>query len=228
MIFPLALLLMLGWSAAALADELPDGFVYLHDIAPGIRQEMRYAGADNFTNAPVPGYDGAHCILAKPVAEALGKVQQAMVAEGFSLVVFDCYRPARSVQHFVEWAANGGKVADPIWHPRVERSKLIEAGYIAARSGHSSGGSVDLGFGKIAPDGSFLQPDMGGIFDLFDPLSHTASKSVSHEAQANRKLLVGAMQRQGFSNYKREWWHFRFRNEPFAGKAFDFVVPASR
>lgn len=223
--FPLALLLMFGWSAAASADELPDGFVYLHDLAPGIREEMRYAGADNFTKAPVPGYDGAHCILAKPVAEALGRVQQTMVSDGLSLVVFDCYRPVRSVQHFVKWAATGGKTTDPIWHPRVERSKLIEAGYIAARSGHSSGGSVDLGFGKIAPDGSFSQSDMGGIFDLFDPLSHTGSKSVSHVAQANRKLLVGAVRKQGFSNYKREWWHFRFQSEPFAGKAHDFSIP---
>ncbi len=210
------------------AAELPPGFAYLGEIAPSIRQDIRYHGADNFTKVPVPGYDGAQCVLAKPVAEALGKVQAAMAADGLTLVVFDCYRPARAVRHFVKWAAEGGSVTDPQWHPKIARSRLIKSGYIAARSGHSSGGSVDIGFGKLGPDGLFTSAEMGGIFDLFDPLSHTASTAVSAQARANRKLLVQAMRRQGFSNYSREWWHFRYQNEPFAGQSFDFVVPAKQ
>jgi D-alanyl-D-alanine dipeptidase len=220
----LPLLLACSFALPARAGTMPDGFVYLRDVAPSIRQDMRYAGSNNFTGASVSGYEAGECVLAKPVAEALAKVQAALEREGRSLVVHDCYRPARAVRRFVEWVGENGENKDSRWHPRLKRSALIAEGYIAARSGHSSGGSVDLSFGRIDAGGSFRLADMGSEFDLFDPLSHTASPAVAADAAANRDYLVRAMRRQGFSNYKREWWHYRFNSEPFEGKAFDFPV----
>jgi D-alanyl-D-alanine dipeptidase len=215
-------------ASLANADPLPDGFVHLASVAPGIVQDIRYASADNFTGAPVPGYGAAACILARPVAEALARVQLDLKSSGLTLLVFDCYRPARAVRHFVQWAATGGNARDPSFFPVVPRSKLVSEGYIAARSGHSSGGSVDLTLARILPDGGHEALDMGGGFDLFDRRSHVDAPGIPVSARANRALLARAMERQGFAAYRREWWHFRYRNEPFAGQAFDFAVSAAR
>ena len=64
---------------------MPKDFVYLRDVDPTIQQDMRYAGADNFTGAPVPGYDAPECVLVRQVAEALKAVQADLKAKGFGL-----------------------------------------------------------------------------------------------------------------------------------------------
>lgn len=213
---------MLGTLATpATAANLPKGFVHLRAVDATIRQDMRYATTNNFTGAVVPGYGAAECVLAAPVAGALSKVQADLAKAGFGLVVFDCYRPARAVSAFVAWA-KGPDRRDPTYFPAVPRSRLIPEGYIGARSGHSTGGSIDLGLvdGKT---GATI--DMGTPFDFFDRRSHTLAGGVSQTVRANRQRLVTAMERNGFSNYRREWWHFRYRAEPFAGRAFDFEIP---
>lgn len=227
----LAAAIAMSAAPAAYCAELPEGFVFLRDVDPQIVQDIRYAGSGNFTGEPVPGYEGGECVLARPVAEALARVQAAARAEGRTLIVFDCYRPQRAVDRFVAWVKAGGAARDPIWHPRIARNRLIAEGYIASRSGHSSGGSVDLGFGAVTPEEgrgvSKVEPaEMGGAFDLFDVISHTRARSLSRQERANRDWLVTVMKAQGFANYSREWWHFRYTREPFAGRAFDFVVPA--
>jgi zinc D-Ala-D-Ala dipeptidase len=211
-------------ASAGRAGSLPEGFVHLASVAPGIAQDIRYASAANFTGAPVPGYASPSCILAVPVAEALARVQSDLKPSGLTLLVFDCYRPARAVRHFVEWAATGGEARDPAYHPNVRRSRLVAEGYIAARSGHSSGGSVDLTLARILPGGGHEALDMGGAFDLFDRRSHVDAPDIPVAARANRALLARAMAREGFAGYRREWWHFRYRDEPFPGKSFDFPV----
>jgi D-alanyl-D-alanine dipeptidase len=204
----------------AAAGDLPAGFARLREVAPEIRQEMRYATSANFTGRPVPGYRAGECILAEPAAKALAAVERDLAGEGFGLVAFDCYRPARAVRAFVAWAEGNG-ATDPSYHPDIPASRLIAAGYIAARSGHSSGGSVDVGLRRAGSD----EPvDMGSSFDFFGPHSHAGAKGVGAEARANRERLARAMTRHGFEPYAREWWHFRFRDEPFAGRAFDFEV----
>ncbi len=214
------------WAIAALLlatpahADMPDGFVYLADIDATIKQDMRYAGRNNFTGAIVPGYDAAECVLAEPVARALSRVQKALAGQGRGLIVYDCYRPQRAVARFNRWARAGGAARDKEWHPNVARNRLVAEGYIGARSGHSSGGTVDLGL--TGADGKVL--DMGGPFDLFDPVSNTGARGLSAAARANRQQLVKAMAAGGFSNYRREWWHFSFRGEPFKGRAFDFVI----
>lgn len=203
---------------------LPSGFSYLSQVDASIAQDMRYAGADNFTGAPVPGYRAAQCVLATEAADALARVQASLTPEGLSLVVFDCYRPARAVRRFVDWARSGGAIRSERYNPNVPRNALIAQGYIAARSGHSSGGSVDLGLGRRDAGGKVAPLDMGGGFDLFDPVSHVGAKGVPEEAAANRRKLAAAMRSGGFSGYSREWWHFRYANEPFKGQVFDFEI----
>jgi D-alanyl-D-alanine dipeptidase len=218
----------------ASADPPPAGFVRLADIAPSIRQDIRYAGQDDFLHRKVNGYDAPVCILTLQAAQALAGVQQAMAAKGLTLVVFDCYRPARAVADMGKWTREGGP-PDPQWYPKVRRGDLIAKGYVGELSTHSRGSTVDLAIARVGgPSGS--KPACGAIdadtldfgtgFDCFDPMSETAHRPLGDEAAANRKLLVDAMRTAGFKNYAREWWHFTLADEPFAKERFDFPVTA--
>ena len=214
-------------------SPLPEPLVYLRDIDPGILQDIRYAGPNNFTGRPVPGYGAGECVLLREAAEALARVQQALVARGLSLKVYDCYRPRQAVRAFVAWVKEGdGAPADPLlkrFHPNIDRSRIIVDGYVAAVSQHSRGDTVDLTLVELpvksappfsrqvvygpctgpaearAPDNGV---DMGTGYDCFDPLSHTASGGITETQARWRRRLVEAMGREGFRNYRREWWHF--------------------
>lgn len=216
-----ALLLAALAFSPAVAGGLPAGFVYLADVAPHIRQDMRYAGARNFTGSRVPGYRAGECVLAEPAAQALSAAGDALAAEGFGLMVLDCYRPRKAVRHFMTWA-EAGKGFDAGYHPRIDRSALIPEGYIARRSGHSAGYTVDL----TLTDGAGKELDMGTPFDFFDPRSATASRDIAPAAARRRAILVKAMNRAGFTNYSREWWHFSQRRAPKPARAHDFdIIP---
>jgi zinc D-Ala-D-Ala dipeptidase len=217
----------------AFTADLPAGFVHLADIDPTIRQDMRYAGSDNFLGRPAAGYLAPECILTEAAATALSAVQKSVMAGGLSLIVFDCYRPARAVTDFAAWVKAGGP-PDKRWYPRSKRGRLIAEGYIAAHSAHSRGSTVDLAL--VPADPSWLatpDPDCGADhsgtvdfgtgFDCLDQKSRTAFFPLAPEAIANRKTLVAAMQAQGFRNYAREWWHFSLNGEPFK-QEFDFPV----
>jgi len=216
------------------ASELPPGFVHLADIDPSIRQDIRYAGPENFMRRPITGYDRPACILTKQAADALSTVQAKLKAASKTLVVFDCYRPRRAVRDMVEWTQVGNG-RDAQWYPGVDRRDLIAKGYIGQRSGHSRGSTVDLAIALLDPAGVAPDPacgardaktlDFGSGFDCFDPASETASRTVTPEARRNRDELVRLMREAGFKNYRREWWHFSLIGEPF-GQAFDFPVTA--
>ena len=227
-LFPLA------FALPASAAFLPAGFVHLADIDPSIRQDIRYAGLENFLHRKASGYDAPVCILTRQAAEALSGVQNALAAEGLTLVVFDCYRPARAVSDMGQWTREGGP-ADPQWYPLVKRENLIAKGYIGELSTHSRGSTVDVAIARTdamgaqktacgAPDADTL--DFGTGFDCFDPMSETAHRPLTGEATANRKQLVEAMRAGGFKNYAREWWHFTLTKEPFPKQRFDFPVTA--
>jgi len=202
------------------AAEFHQGFVYLSDIDQTIHQDMRYAGPDNFTHAPVPGYQAAECVLTEKAARALAAVQADVAPNGYGLVVYDCYRPAKAVNYFVQWASQAGP-ADPAHNPHVARNRLISDGYIGRKSNHSAGSTVDL---TMTYNG--VPVDMGTGFDFFDPRAFTNARAVSAGVRANRRRLVAAMKVHGFKNYSREWWHFTYARQPFAGTMFDFdVVP---
>ncbi|MGE0503490.1 MAG: M15 family metallopeptidase [Rhizobiaceae bacterium] len=227
----LAAIAVLFVTAPAIAGDLPAGFVRLADIDATIRQDMRYAGSLNFLGRPAAGYEAPACILTEEAASALSRVQARLAAESLTLVVFDCYRPQRAVDDFMAWV-RGGKGFDARWHPRVSRQRLRAEGYIAGRSGHSRGSTVDLaiaGLGRAAPSDPTCGAmgaatlDFGTGFDCFDDESRTASKAIPAAARDNRRLLVETMRAEGFVNYSREWWHFTLADEP-QRKRFDFPV----
>jgi len=231
---------------SASAGEMPKNFVYLADIDPTIQQDMRYASANNFIGKVVPGYAAPECVLVKPAAEALKRVQADVRAKGFTLKVYDCYRPARAVAAFVDWAKEpDDRKAKTIYYPNLPKSALFPD-YIATRSGHSRGATLDLTLVPIdtaqavgaddrepkpctapqvehAPDGSLA---MGTTFDCFDLKSHTIVPGLTDEERANRSILVDAMTAQGFKNYANEWWHYTLEGEPYPDTIFDFPIEA--
>ncbi len=228
---------------ALAAEAIPEDFVYLRDVDPTILQDMRYAAAGNFTGQPVPGYEAGECILLRQAADALKKVQEEVSAKGLTLKVYDCYRPARAVAAFVDWAkAPDDPDAKAAYYPNLSKKALFP-NYIATRSGHSRGATLDLTLVRAdaatpgteadkpqsctapqkggAPDGSVA---MGTTFDCFDAKANTAAPGLSQAERENRELLVEKMQAQGFVNYPMEWWHFTLKNEPYPEKYFDFPI----
>lgn len=241
---------MAGGAAAAAQSRLPAGFVYLRDVARTIRQDIRYAGPHNFIGRTIDGYDAPECVLTSEAAHALVRVQNSLRRSGLALIVWDCYRPARAVADFLRWTNDADARMKVEFYPDTEKNKLVALGYIAARSTHSRGSTVDLGLvplslaaapppwsgkGPLAPctagkgdrteDGTV---DLGTGFDCFDARAHFAFQDIGAAARANRTLLRSAMVRQGFVPYDREWWHFRLAREPYPNRVFDFPIPPRR
>ena len=214
--------LVAGLSQATLAQGQPAQFVDAATIVPGLIVDMRYAGTHNFVGRRIDGYERPRCLLTGAATAALAAVARDLAPRGVVLKIFDCYRPARAVANFVRWARDLGDSAGKAeFFPQVDKRTLFRDGYISPLSGHSRGSTVDLTLAR-ADDGREL--DMGTPFDFFSPKSWPADPNVSAEAQANRVLLAGAMQRRGFRPYAREWWHFTLRHEPFPSTYFDFPV----
>jgi zinc D-Ala-D-Ala dipeptidase len=234
-------LVALTRGTASGAENLPAGFVRLREVAPTIRQDMRYAGSFNFTGQVVPGYERPECILREGAAQALARAQAKLAAAGYELKVYDCYRPLRAVRAFVAWAASpGGDSMKAIFYSGLDKSTLFARGYIAVRSKHSLGIAVDIGLvrageAEMTPpyrrgrcEGPFDQRvnesslDLGTAYDCFSELSATGNPNISAKARTNRDILRRALTAEGFRNYSREWWHYEF-NEPSA-RAYDFPV----
>jgi zinc D-Ala-D-Ala dipeptidase len=228
------------------ADKIPDGFVDIQKVIPEIVLDIRYYSVHNFVGERVDGYLAPKCFLTKEAAEALSKVQKDMEPFSLSLKIYDCYRPQRAVNHFVRWATeieNTKTMKE--FYPTVDKRNLFNDGYIADKSGHSRGSTLDL---TIIPLPVPVQPqytpgqklyecylpaakrfadnsiDMGTGFDCFHELSHTANSNISHQQKINRLLLKSLMEKHGFKNYDMEWWHFTLKNEPYPDTYFDFPI----
>jgi D-alanyl-D-alanine dipeptidase len=233
--------------AGGTQQGLPRPLVYLRDVDETILQDIRYAGSDNFTGGRVPGYEAGECILTRTTAEALARVQRDLAARRLTLKVYDCYRPVRAVQAFVAWTQSAGsRTGTARFYPAIRKSSLLREGYIARQSSHSRGNAIDLTLVEVgspsaapfavgtnygpctgpaatrAPDNSV---DMGTGYDCFDTKSHTASSKVDEEQRRWRNILTEAMQRQGFENFAKEWWHFTY-GPGNAGMTFDVPVTA--
>jgi len=206
-----------------LADQgLPDGFVYLDEIIPSIKLDMRYCTANNFTGKPVDGYLKPRCIISRPAAAALKEVQDELLPFGLSLKVYDAYRPQMAVNDFIRWAADvNDEKTKAQYYPDVDKANLFKDGYIARKSGHTRGSTVDLTI-VILPDCNEL--DMGSSFDFLGPVSWPDSRLVTSEKRAHRLLLRTLMIKHGFNPYSKEWWHFSLANEPYPDKYFNFPV----
>lgn len=244
-----ALLAVTAGSATARATsepKAPDDFVALRSVDPTIVQEMRYYTPHNFVGERTDGYRQPVCLLTRPAAEALHRAQTRLLRRGYTLKVYDCYRPQRAVDHFVRWAENLDDLTmKPEFYPRVDKNRLFEDGYIAEKSGHSRGSTTDLTIvrlpakptrpyvpgqplvpcyaskGERFPDNSL---DMGTGFDCFDTLAHTLDPRVQGVRRANRLLLKDTLERLGFVNLAEEWWHYTYKPEPYPDTYFDFPV----
>jgi D-alanyl-D-alanine dipeptidase len=209
--------------APARADETtPAGFVDAASVVPGLVVDMRYFGSNNFVGRPIDGYRAPVCILSKPAATALAKVQAELKDDGLGLKIFDCYRPARAVAEFVRWAANPADTKMKAeYYPDLAKSELFPKGYIAERSGHSRGSTVDLTLVRLQDK---AEVPMGTGYDFFSERSWPGDPNQPPEARANRKRLSRIMQRHGFKPYAHEWWHFTLADEPYRDTYFDFPV----
>jgi D-alanyl-D-alanine dipeptidase len=224
-IVALSLLAALRLPSAWAQAPVPAGFVDATAAVEGLVVEMRYFGDHNFIGERIDGYERPRCLLTVQAAAALAKVQSDLSARGFGLKVFDCYRPRRAVAHFVRWAK---KLDDlrrkPEFYPDVDKRRLFKDGYIASRSGHSRGSTVDITVVRRSGAGAPSELDMGTPFDFFSPKSWPADRSVTPEQHANRMILAEAMKRRGFEPYNKEWWHFTLEREPYPTSYFDFPV----
>ena len=208
---------------SAATDAQQAGLVDIATLIEDVQLDIRYFGSNNFVGAPVEGYEAPKCLLLAPAATALQAVARNLRAQGLAIKVFDCYRPVRSVAHFVRWARDPhDQRTKPEYYPRLEKASLLD-GYIAETSGHSRGATVDLTLVRCV-QGTCEELDMGTPFDFFDPRANTAHTGISDAQRGNRTRLVQAMAVHGFANYPMEWWHFSLRPEPTPGIAYDVPV----
>ncbi|MFD2915462.1 M15 family metallopeptidase [Psychroserpens luteus] len=202
--------------------ELPEGFVYVKDIIPDLNVQLRYYSTHNFVGDTITGYKANKLILTKQSAEALKKVQAELQEQNLCLMVYDGYRPQRAVNHFSRWAKDlNDTLQKQEFYPKVNKRHLFRDGYIASRSGHSRGSTLDL----TIIDGNTSEPlDMGSPYDFFGKESWVDHPDLTKTQLANRQLLQKVMLKHNFRNYPKEWWHFTLRWEPFPKTFFDFEV----
>ena len=200
----------------------PSGFVVLADYVPHIVQEIRYYSTYNFIGERIDGYEEPCALLTKEAARALKSVSNEMIVRGYRLKVFDAYRPAQAVKHFVLWGIEDQDVRmKPYFYPELQKQELFARGYIASQSGHSRGSSVDL---TLLDMSTGKEVDMGSPFDYFSEASHPDYKGITQEQYDNRMMLQRVMVRGGFVPIDCEWWHFTLNNEPYPDTYFDFPV----
>ena len=203
----------------------PSGFVLLADYVPQIVQEIRYYSTYNFIGDRIDGYEEPCALLTIEAARALKAVSSEMIVQGYRLKIFDAYRPACAVKHFVLWGIEDQDLRmKPYFYPDLEKQELFAKGYIAKQSSHSRGSAVDI---TLLDMKTGKELDMGGPFDLFSEVSHPDYRGITEEQYANRMLLRRAMLRAGFRPIDCEWWHFARENEPFPDTYFEFPVSAA-
>jgi D-alanyl-D-alanine dipeptidase len=193
-------------------------------LVPDIALDLRYAGTNNFVGRRIDGYGAARCLLKPVAARALATVERELRTRGLRLRLFDCYRPARAVREFVEWAGDAhAQDTRADYYPRIDKSALLGS-YIAPVSGHSRGATVDLTLMQCEEDAACTARDMGTPYDFFDTRAHTDSAEVSAAQRRNRQRLHEVMQPAGFHNYAMEWWHYSYHPEPSPETIYDVPI----
>ncbi|HBK70171.1 MAG TPA: peptidase M15 [Flavobacteriaceae bacterium] len=222
----LLIVLFIGISTTTYAQKesgtLPDGFVYVKNEIPNLRSDLRYYSTNNFIGKPIDGYLKPKCILTKEATAALKKVQKEFERLGFGLMIFDAYRPQRAVSQFVKWAQDSTdtKMKEQ-YYPNIDKKDLFKEEYIATKSGHSRGSTVDLTIVSLKT-GHIL--DLGSSFDLFDEKSAVNYKNITKNQRSIRLMLQRRMVKHGFKPHDKEWWHFTLKKEPYPDTYFDFSI----
>ncbi|QDS98756.1 M15 family metallopeptidase [Adhaeretor mobilis] len=207
-------------------QPMPEGFVDVSKIVPRLVVDLRYLSDENFVGGPIDGYLKPRCILTRKAAMALRDVQSELAEFGMGLKVFDAYRPQQAVDHFVRWSNDASAMSSKAkYYPRVDKNNLFLDGYIAAKSSHSRGSTVDLTIVTFQNDDQPpVELDMGTPFDFFGPESWGNHSELSAQQKCNRLLLRALMQKHRFRPYAKEWWHFTLDDEPYPKKYFNFPV----
>ena len=203
-------------------NKLPKGFVYLDEVIPSAVYEIRYYSDHNFVGEPIPGYEAPYAIMSTQAAQALKKVSNELEKKGYTLKIYDAYRPQKAVDHFIKWSKDPqDERMKEEFYPKVEKKNVFKAGFLSTKSGHSRGSTVDLTlvYKKIGKE-----VDMGGPYDFFGEISSHGTKLITAKQTANRNLLKTTMEKHGFKPYSKEWWHYTLKNEPYPKKYFDFDV----
>ncbi|MEV0261184.1 D-Ala-D-Ala dipeptidase VanX [Streptomyces sp. NPDC050617] len=201
---------------------MTEDFVFVDELMPGIRWDAKYATWDNFTGKPVDGYQANRIVGTRALCAALETAREKAGNLGFGLLLWDGYRPQRAVDCFVHWSRQpeDGRTK-PRHYPNIDRAEMFDMGYVAAKSGHSRGSTVDLTLyhldtGELAA--------MGGGHDLMDSVSHHGAAGITRAEAANRRCLRSVMEEAGFSSYDCEWWHYTLTAEPHPDTYFDFPI----
>jgi len=197
-------------------------FVYLKDIMPNLRSDLRYYGSNNFIGKPIEGYINPKCILSKEAASALKKVQDELERLGFGLLVYDAYRPQMAVDHMIRWSQVPEDISMKVqFYPNIDKKDLFAKGYISAKSGHSRGSTVDLTIVSLKTKQIL---NMGSPYDLFDDISGLETNQITKNQKSLRSLLKRRMEKHGFQSYEKEWWHFTLKDEPYPDTYFNFPI----
>ncbi|MAC87562.1 MAG: peptidase M15 [Gammaproteobacteria bacterium] len=204
------------------AQTLPKGFSYVSEIDATIKKELRYATSNNFIGKPIDGYLKDSLIISTPAAKALKEIQTKLMLSGLSLKIFDAYRPQQAVDHFVRWAkVMNDTLMKQLYYPDVQKSELFTLGFIASKSGHTRGSTVDLSIVDVKTN---KEVDMGSSYDFFGEKSHPFYKKITETQMKNRMLLRTIMIKNGFIPYDNEWWHFTLKDEPYPTIYFNFLI----
>jgi D-alanyl-D-alanine dipeptidase len=201
-------------------------FVFVDELVSGIRWDAKYATWDNFTGKPVDGYLANRIVGTRALCAALVGARERAASLGFGLLLWDGYRPQRAVDSFLRWARESEDGRTKLRHyPNIDRPEIFEKGYVAVKSGHSRGSTVDLTLYQLAT--GELAP-MGGDHDLMDPVSHHGAKGITQLEAMSRECLCSIMEDSGFKAYDCEWWHYTLKQEPYSNTYFDFPITSLR
>lgn len=205
--------------------KMPADFVSVEREVPVVKTDVRYFSGNNFVGRKIKGYEASVCLLTKAATESLKKAVDVLYPLGLTLKIYDCYRPQTAVNDFISWSMDlSDNVMKSVFYPNIEKSDLFTHGYIAKKSSHSRGSTVDLTIVAIEEDNDSTKIDFSGGFDYFDPQSSLSYQYISPQAKANRLLLSLLMTSVGFKGYDKEWWHFTLCDEPYPNTYFDFSV----
>jgi D-alanyl-D-alanine dipeptidase len=199
-----------------------DDFGFVDKLVPGLRWDAKYATWDNFTGKPVDGYLANRIVGTTALCAALARARDEAAARGYGLLLWDGYRPQRAVDCFLRWSEQPEDGRTKQRHyPNIDRAQMFDEGYVASRSGHSRGSTVDLTFYDLAT-GELAA--MGGDHDLMDPVSHHGARGITRVEERNRQQLCSLMEGCGFARYDLEWWHYTLNDEPYPDTYFDFPI----